>query len=316
MYDHDPVSPVLVVAAPGIPGATLAAALGRNPAACDLPELNLELSQMLDSLLREAQGLAAVRLHGLLRALAQLLAGEQSMDAVDMARRWLMRRIHLPTATVAREIAAVLAPRRMIRPVSAALFDPGAMERLPATFPQADIVVVQMHPRHHGARVMAQAGGAAAILYGARDDSVTPPVTDPQMLWLMAETALDGLRATIPPARLHAVQVEALARDPAATLAGLARALRLEDSPDSVARMCHPEASPFAGPGPFGAHLAGDILGIAELRCAVLQLQMAHSREAALEASLASLAGPLPWRADAAPLCAEVRARAQAMGYS
>ncbi len=328
----DLASPVFVLAAPGVPGQTLAAALGRNPVACDLPETNLELAGMLDALLREMQGLAAVRLHGLLRALAHLLAGEQTMDSVDMARRWLWRRMHLPTGHVARELTALLGSRRMIRPVTSALFDPGAMERLLATYPTARFVHLQMHPRRHGERVMAQAGGAAATLLGARDDSVTPPVTDPQMLWLMADDAVAGLRATIGSDRFHMLRVEDLARDPAGQLARLAQALGLDTGPnpgpnpgrdagpnpgpnpgpDAVARMCHPELSAFAGPGPFGAHLGGDILSIAALRAAVLPALSAQSLEEAIDATLT---GPLPWRPDDGGLRPDVDVRARAVGY-
>jgi len=294
--------PVFVLAAPGVPGQTLAAALGRNPGAYDLPECNLELSGSVESLLREMTGMRQGQMHGLLRALSHLLAGEQSMAGIEMARRWLTRHMHLPTGAVAQRLAAMIAPRRTVMPVTSALFEPGGTERLLAAFPQADFVHLQMHPVAQGRAVMGQSGGAAAMLLGAVDDSVSPPMADAQELWATAEEGAAVFRAAVAPSRFHALRVEDLAANPARALAVLADALHLATDPAAVARMLRPEASAFAGPGPFGAHLAGDVLTLAALR-------------AALPGEV-SLKGPLPWRPDGAGLRPALRDQAAAMGYS
>lgn len=304
--------PVLILAAPGCPGQTLAAALGRHPGAYDLPELNLELAPLTDTFLRDLSGLRSVQMHGLLRALCHLLAGEQSMDAVDMARRWLTRRAHLPTDRLAREIAARLAPRVMVRPVTAALFDPGAALRLRETFARVRMVRLQCHPRRLGQAVMAQGGGAAARILGARArpaDGAQPPGAsqatappDPQELWLMAEQGADGICAGLPQDQIRALRLEDLHADPAAALADLAGWLGLPANAAALAAMQHPQASPFAGTGPFGAHTGGDITPLDRL-CPD------GDRAAALD-------GPLPWRSDGAGFRPEIRARAAAMGYA
>ena len=162
--------PILVLAAPGVPGQTLAAALGRNPAAYDLPELNLELMPSIDVLQREMTGIRASQLHGLLRALAQLLAGEQTVAAVDMANRWLLRRTYLPTSAVAQELAIRIAPRRLVAPVTAAIFDRSSLRRLRATFPEAIFVHLHLHPHVYGRLLLAGTAGQAALqLAGALD---------------------------------------------------------------------------------------------------------------------------------------------------
>ncbi|MDP3340271.1 hypothetical protein [Frigidibacter sp.] len=296
--------PVFVLAAPGVPGQTLVAALGRNPGAYDLPECNLELSGTVDNLLREMTGMRQGQLHGLLRSLSHLLVGEQSMASVEMARRWLTRHMHLPTGAVAQRLAAMIAPRRMVAPVTSALFEPGGTERLLATFPDADFVHLQMHPVAQGRAVMGQSGGAAAMLMGAVDDSVSPPMPDAQELWAMAEAGVAVFRAGVAPSRFHALRVEDLAAGPALALAGLAGALALPADAAAVARMLRPEDSAFAGPGPFGAHLAGDVLDLAALRAAVPA------------AGAVSLKGPLPWRPDGGGLRPALRDQAMAMGYS
>ncbi len=160
-------APILVLSGPGMPGATLAAALGRNPGAFGLPALNLALEPTIDRYLDSLSGLRAGQMHGLLRLLALRLGGEQTIAAVAMARRWLMLRTHLPTDRILHEIAALFAPRRIVLPVTAELFDPGAAERLAATWDDAILVQTCIRPHNHATLLMAEAGGAAAILLGA-----------------------------------------------------------------------------------------------------------------------------------------------------
>ncbi len=61
-------------------------------------------------------------------------------------------------------------------------------------------------------------------------------------------------------------RIEDLLADPAAELGRLARALGLPDDAMAITAMSTPEASPFAGPGPFGAHLPAGISDLDTLR--------------------------------------------------
>ncbi len=309
MTDSTSLPPIFVLAGPGMPGQTVAAALGRNPAAWDLPGCNLELAALTDQYLREMSGLRAGQMHGLLRALALLLGGEQTLASVAMARRWLARRMHLSTGAVARELAGLVAPRRMVMPVTAALFDPGARDRLLATFPDAHFVHLQMHPRHQGAALMAQAGGAAALLLGAsvRADDASP-IPDPQEVWLMAEDGMAAIGDAVPAERMQSLRLEDLLARPDHVLGRLARALGLPDDAVAVARMARPEDSPFAGPGPFGAHLGGDITDVDTLRQAIAT--RLHPMR------VTALTGPVPWHPGSSGFRPEVIASARALGYA
>jgi len=51
-----------------------------------------------------------LQVHGLLRAVAYLFAGEQTIAAIAMTRRWLTRRMHWPTGRVFHEIRSKAAP--------------------------------------------------------------------------------------------------------------------------------------------------------------------------------------------------------------
>ena len=84
----------------------------------------------------------------------------------------------------------------------------------------------------------------------------------------------------------------------------LAVAGELPADDGAIAAMLHPEQSPFARLGPFGAHL-GD--------------EPEFLRDPAFRAGTAKeeqLEGPLPWRSDGSGFEPEVIARARALGYA
>lgn len=297
--------PVLILVGPGAPGATLAAALGRNPAAFGLPALNLELDPLLDNWFSALSGLRAAQTHGLLRTLALVLSGEQTIPAVAMARRWLQRRMHLPTTRIAHEIAALVAPRRMVIPVTAGLFDAGARGRLAETWPGAAVIFLRLHPLHHAGLLLAEAGGAAALVLGATETAPgMAPAPDPETLWMMTEDAVAAWPGPAP----QALRLEDLLSSPAEGLARLAGDLGLPADAAAVAAMLRPETSPFAGPGPFGAQTPAGIRSLEDLGRA-----LAESRA---PSGLTSLTRPLPWRADARAFRPDLRDRARALGYA
>jgi hypothetical protein len=148
-------------------------------------------------------------------------------------------------------------------------------------------------------------GEVALALSGAIDPEADPPIPDPQDLWLMVEEALTTAFAARPTGLVVTVRVEDLVADPAAALGRLAGDLGFVGAEDAALRavMADPAGSPFDGPGPMGAPLAGAIgswSGIA----------------AALPSAMPDLSAPLPWRPDAAVARAAVRVRAEALGYA
>ncbi len=297
--------PVLILTPPGLPGQTLAAALGQNPTAYDVPELNLEQTESTDALQRELIGFRGMQILGLMRAVAQLYGGEQTGLSVEMARRWLNSRAHLPTAHVIREIAAHIAPRRMIAPVTAAVFDRITLKQLGQSLPEAIFLRLTAHPQAYG-KYLSQGpqGEAALMLTGALDETVEPALPDPQELWLAVETQLEPFLADIPAARLVHQDATELARDPHKALTNLANALDMPADDTALRAMLHPERSVFAGPGPMGAPLPGQIESFSELATS-LSIP-----------DIPALDGPVAWRPDGVRLKAEIQDRATAMGYS
>lgn len=297
--------PIFVFAAPGLPGPTVAAALGQNPVAYGLPEINLPLMDTVDALTRELIGVRGPQMHGLLRALSQVMVGEQTAPAVEMARRWLDRRGYLQTEIVFRELAQRIAPRRIVAPVSAAILDKPGLRRLLATFPEARIVLLRAHPQAYGALALADTGGRIALqVTGAIDEGFEPPLPDPQILWLQVETALEERLAELPPRQLFTLDTEAVIATPEESLRALARKLGLKYNKDAVAAMIRPEASLFAGPGPMGAHVNGQVFSFDELAG-----RLPEPVENGLDA-------PMPWHPEGTGFQTAVREMARAQGYS
>lgn len=224
-----------------------------NPVAYGLPELNLPLMATIDIFQREMTGPRGPQIHGTLRALAQVLGGEQTAPAVEMARRWLDRRAWMPTADAAHEIAARIAPRRMVAPATAVILDRPSLRRLLAAFPTASFVRLTAHPLNHGLLALgSQAGQIALQLSGAIDETVDPPIADPQDLWLTVETTLDEELARLGAKQVVTAKLEDLLADPGEALKGLARKLGLKWNKAAVDAMSHPETSSFAGRGRWG----------------------------------------------------------------
>ena len=295
--------PIFVLAPPGMYGETVAAMLGQHPQCWGLPEINLELSGNLDALIRDMTGMRSAQLHGLLRSLSQLLTGEQTIIGVEAARRRLSRHAYLPTSAVWQLLAQRIAPKRIVAPVTSAIFEGSSLSRLVDSFPAARFVALKMHPKSHGESVMAQHGGAAAWLLGAVDETVAPVMPEPSEIWQLAKTALADLVELVDPKQFIALRIEDLAHANAPTLRDLTAQLGLSFTDDDLAAMQKPQASVFLGRGPFGAHFGGEILSLQALAKAIAPLDTL------------TLEGWAPWRTDGMPLDKSLRQQASAQGY-
>ena len=98
---HDPI---IILGAPRSFTSLICAIVGENPLAFGVPELNLFATDRLEELLMQSSNLRQIQLHGLLRTVAHLYAGEQSISSVDMARRWMLTRVQWTTGAVYKEI--------------------------------------------------------------------------------------------------------------------------------------------------------------------------------------------------------------------
>jgi len=297
-------SPIILLASPHAHLSRLALMLGRHPALYAPGELNLLAAPRLVDVFDRLPG---ARTHGLLRTLAQLHAGEQTLESIEMARRWIFRRALHDTSDVYRELCARVAPRRLID-ASSLYTDPGQEEslaRLRATWPEADYLHLVRHPLAQGLAWLRDPLALAQLhQLGSLDRAMPGPLPDPQIDWARRQRAILEFLRDIAPERQHQVRSEELFLEPRLVLARICAWLTLDWSETLLEAMLHPEHSPYACPGPYGAEggLDADVI--------------ARPGAMPVDQSPLSLDQPPPWRPDGRGFKTEVLDLAHALGYA
>jgi hypothetical protein len=299
----DDVAPIFVLAAPRSYSALIGAMIGRNPAACGVAELNLFVADTLEAAWLEMARCKQAQMHGLLRTVAQLYAGEQSLAALAMAQRWVLNRVHWPVPRVFAAICARAAPFRIVEKSRAHLRNAECLVRIAEACPEAYYVHVVRHPQMQGGAMAVGGEEDAALLRPAIAQTHRQAEWDPESLWSEVEARIADFLADIPAARQVRVQAEAFLAQPDREVAALAAALRLPADAAAVAAMLHPEESPFALMGPVGANFGDDPQFLRNPH-----LHPYPDEEANFDA-------PLPWRQDGAGLRTATREQARALGY-
>lgn len=296
--------PIFILGSPRSFSSLACAMLGQHPALYGLPELNLWVSETLGDFWERMAGHRQIQLHGLLRTVAHLYGGEQTLQGIELARHWVARRLDLTTAEIYRELCDRLAPLCPVDKSPVYGDDPAYLRRLHEAFPKARFIHLLRHPLDQGTSMLNIANGAMVRYSRSWDFSVDPPLADPQVSWLRVQRNITDFLGHLPSAQWRRIRGEDWLNDPQAILTDLCQWLGIDDGPLALAAMLHPENSPFASLGPCGAHLGNDInfLKSPALRPARIRT--------------GSLSGPLPWRPDGAGFHREVRELATAFGYS
>lgn len=109
--------PVFILAPPRSFTSLVSTMLGQHPQMYGFPELNLFMAETMDEFWRgfdrdggRKSTFWPVMRHGLLRTVAQLYAGEQTIDSVALAYRWIRVRAQHRTGETFRELLAKIEP--------------------------------------------------------------------------------------------------------------------------------------------------------------------------------------------------------------
>lgn len=299
-------APVILLG-PGRSYTTLVAAmLGQHPAHYGLPELNLGLADTVGAWLRISGGGRRPLAHGLLRTLAQVVGGAQTVEQVEAALAWLTANSEMPMEELAALLRAEIAPRALVEKSPLMTTRPVYLQRVLRQFPDARFIHLTRHPRTACDSMLKWQAYASLLRMGGAesyDRRSDPPVFDPQVHWYLTNALVVEMLDTLPPERWRRLRGEDVLEDPARSLGEICDWLGVDTGPEAIADMLHPEASPFAVTGPPNAPLGGDpgFFSSPALR--------------PFSAPDASLAGPLPWRPDGAGLSDAVVAMAQTFGY-
>jgi len=249
-------APVFLLATARSCSSVVTAMMGQHPELCGLPELKLfaapTIGEMEASLPRFwiERGVTH-RSPGLVRALAEYLFGRQDIAGLAAAREWLAARRDWPGEAVLDVLLAELKPRLAIEKSPENAASDEALARLAHAYPDAryihltrDPAATQRSMQAHWERVMPEhplegqpmLGFAAWVDVNRRILDFIAPLPASRVLRLRAEDVLDGTPAGM--------------RDVVSWLG-------LDGAPAAIEAMTHPEASPFARPGPKESGIIG-----------------------------------------------------------
>ncbi|MGK7903828.1 MAG: sulfotransferase [Hormoscilla sp.] len=306
--------PIFILAAPRSFTSLISTMLGQHPEAYGVPELNLFFSDTLKELI-DAYLWAIIerrRLSGLLRTVSQLYAGEQTIESVGMAHRWLLNRLDHSTGEIYWELCAQVAPLRIVDKSPMYSSKPEKLPRIAKTFPNAHYLHLIRHPRTHGESVMKMlslqssrklAFESTAFETLAREHSTNLSRRDPQYLWYRTQRNILDFLSTVPAERQMRLRGEDLLNDPRSHFANICQWLNFAWDESILETMLHPDDSPYACFGPYGAHMGND------------PNFMKSPAYRYRPVTYSQLEGPLPWRQDNKGFLRPVIKLAQEFGY-
>jgi hypothetical protein len=267
---------------------------------------------------------------GLVRAVAEIIYGEQSEYTVGRSRAWLQRRATVTSRMILEELARELWPRVFIEKSPSMVYNIESMQRAFRYFPDARFIHLVRHPSSYGRSVLRYLELLGSPQYqppGTPEGAAMTPVwietlasfpyasdqvpayetrrerVDPQAGWYVLNRNVVTFLAEVPPDQSIRVRGEDVVAHPTETLSAIVRWLGCEVDEKVLNEMQHPERSPFASFGPPGARLGNDILFLENPR-----LRVSETVEESLD-------DPMPWRGYPPTFLPEVRDMAREFGY-
>ena len=298
------VQPIFILGSPCSFTSLVAAMLGQHPETYGVPELNLFITETLEELALNLRGSRQFQSHGLLRTIAQLYAGEQTLCSIDMARRWVSNRLQYKTAEIYVKLCHKISPLRIVEPSHLYATDLEILNRIRNTFPEACFLHLLCHPKTQGESVMKIANGAIAILEDWIDYSTEPPVIEPQYGWYKLNSNILNFLKRVPSHQKMSIRGEDIINDPCLNLEKICRWLNLNWDQSVLATLLRPQDSSYASYGPYGTHLGLDP-----------HFLKSPTFEAHKKVGIVSLEGSLSWRTDNKGFIPEVLQLAQEFGY-
>ncbi len=299
-------APLFLLAPPRSYTSLMNAMLGQHPQCFGLPELclfNVERLFQLWVRTSDEMGSEAKTRHGLLRAVAEIYAGEQTMDSVRMATSWCAARQNRTTGEIYRELVDKIDPLIAVEKSPAYTVDIKRLWRLWETFPDARFIHLTRHPVGQCKSVMSLYDGTFALFVNSIDFLDDRAIVEPQFAWYDLNINILNFLDHVPAAQKMRLRGEDMMSDPPKFLGMICRWLGIRDDAEALDQMMHPERSPFACFGPLDAMFGNDpnFLSGPTFR--------PH------KVKVPPLDKPVPWREDGQGLKPQVVELAKELGY-
>lgn len=287
------MDPVFILSSPRSFTSVVSGMIGMHPKLYSIPELHLLEKERLDDLISyfisERQ---EKKLHGLRRLISQLIIGEQTLDGVHMADRWLERRMSMSTGNLYRELIQMTGQLGFVDKSPAYSLSAETLKRLNETFPKSKFIHLVRHPIGQGLSMakllpaaltsrqrMAEMRGryrekingipqlARDLIFIRNSDSDKESdeeyketiVMDFQYLWLRMQMRIIKFLNEIDKSRVMTLRGEDFLRDPIKTMENISDFAEIPWSEGYSELILHPENSPYACLGPQGAQFGNDV---------------------------------------------------------
>jgi len=230
--------------------------IGQHPQLAGLPELKLFAYETVGDLEASLPRYWAARgfTHrspGLVRALAELVFGGQSQMSLGCAREWLRQRSHWTGAEVCDVLLERLAPRQGVEKSPENVETDEALSRIGAAYPQARFLHLTRHP------VTTQRSLDQHLRRNVPEFPIPGQPMSGIAYWLQIHLRILAFTAHLPAHANLRVRAEDVLNSPESQLRRIANWLAVGDDAGDIEAMLHPEASPFACPGPEGSGIIG-----------------------------------------------------------
>jgi hypothetical protein len=230
--------------------------IGQHPDLLGLPELKLFCCPTMQALERSLPRFwiergVAHRSPGLVRAVAEFLFGGQTEREIAAALGWLHARPRWTGADVFDRLLESVSPRIPVEKSPDNVANDTALTRMADAYPQARYLHLTRHPvttlhsmLGHWQRTMP-------------DVSPTDLPVSAIASWVDINWRVLRFTANLPAGRSLRLRAEDVLSNPDSKLQSIATWLGLSAEPPAIAAMRHPEASPFARPGPANSGIVG-----------------------------------------------------------
>jgi hypothetical protein len=313
-----PYSTPIFLLAPGrCYSSVVCAMLGQHPELYGVPETQLLVRDTMQEWWNSfGEGIHS---HGLVRSVAEIVYGFQSVNTARRAREWLWQQRNLPTHVILSKLSALVFPLRIVEKTPMATYRPEHMRRILNQFPDARFIHLVRNPISSGEslieffhergprgdpkKIEERLQNVESIFFRIYDTTTHPPSLDPTENWFIRQYEVMEFLSSVPEQQQMRIRGEDLMSDPDTVLRPLCEWLGIRSDTAALQEMKHPERSPFASFGPPNARHGGDpkFFRQPEFRPG--------------KPKICPLDSPLPWRADGCRLKTHVQELARSFGY-
>ena len=291
--------PILVILTPPRSfSSVVGAMIGQHPDMYGMPETNMFTSDTVQAMIAGYNRAGDQARHGLLRILAQLHDGEQTVESIDRAQQWLHERSGWSIKRLCDHIRELVEPKIIVEKSPRLVSRVMHLRRIYDMYPDALFLHLTRHPRSMA---------LSQLNITSRNDEwngrLDSSKIQPQKWWEQWQRNITEFTSILAEGQCMRIKGEELLSDPDIYLPQIAEWLGVRTDSEAIAAMKRPEDSPYACMGPENALYGND----------VNFLQNPKLRTGKIEEP--SLIGPLEWSPDQA-FSPAVISLARQFGYS